>query len=91
MDGYMEAISRGFFIRFWPAFYRDWFEVLPALEQTDNNPMVPDMEDSDSDDDNEGSAEVAPVESLEPPKASKEKKKKKTASVSDMVWLIPQQ
>ena len=92
MDGYMEAKSRHSFIKFWPAFYRDWFEAFPAPEPTDNEPLEPDSnEDSNNDDggDDEGNAEAAP-ELSEAPKTSK-KGGEKPAVVSDNVILILKQ
>lgn len=95
MDGYMEAKSRGSFVRFWPAFYRDWFEAFPAPEPTDDDPMDSKHpnSDEDSDDGMEGGEETAldssrvTMESSGPPKAC-EKGKKKAAIVSDIVQLV---
>lgn len=58
MESYTEAKSRRSFVKFWPAFYRDWFEAFPPPEPTDDDPMESEAEHSDSDGDSDSDIDI---------------------------------
>lgn len=49
---YLESQSHGRYDKFWPSFFRDWFEEFPPREPTDDDPS-----DSEGENDNDHGSE----------------------------------
>lgn len=89
---YLEAQSLGRYDKFWPGFYRDWFEEFPPREPTDNDPSdsegeIDDDHGSDDDDDDieeevDNNAGGASKRKRGTNKGESKTKKKKKKSVS---------
>ena len=48
---YLDAQSQGHYDKFWPTFFRDWFEKFPPCEPTNEDPSKSEGENNDSDSD----------------------------------------
>ena len=45
---YLDAQSQGRYDKFWPTFFRDWFEKFPLCEPTNEDPSESEGENNDS-------------------------------------------
>ena len=48
---YLDAQLQGHYDKFWPTFFRDWFEKFPLHEPTDKDPSKSEGENDNSDSD----------------------------------------
>lgn len=88
---YLEAQSQGRYDKFWPGFFRDWFEKFPPRKPTEDDPS---NSESDNDSDNDGEDDVEEADNAKEADnntgkqkcsanklENKNKKKKKTVSL----------
>ena len=47
-SSYLDTQSQGHYNKFWPTFFKDWFEKFPLCEPTDEDPSGSEGENNDS-------------------------------------------